>query len=344
MSKKKILLMVSCFLLTVSVLSGCGSKTSNTKVAGDTTGSKEIVPITLRLSDNQPEGYPTILGDKAFAAEVEKNTNGRIKIEVYGGSKLGDEKSVVEQVQFGAIDAVRVGAAPLSEFNEQIGVLILPYLYKDKDQMFRVLDGPIGDKILASLEADSQIVGLSWLDSGARSFYNAKKVIKTPDDLKGLKIRVQESKPMIDMVKALGASPTPMAYDEVYNAMQTGVIDGAENNWPSYLSSNHYQVAKFITIDEHTRVPEMIAFSKITWDKISADDQKIIRAAAKVGAEIERAEWLKQSDAAEETIVAKGGITITKLDNNKAFQDKVKPMYDEHPEWKELIDEIIATK
>ena len=340
MNKRNIIVMVSCFILTVSVLSGCGSKATNTKDAPKT----KTTPITLRLSDNQPEGYPTILGDKAFAAEVEKNTNGRIKIEVYGGSQLGDEKSTIEQVRFGAIDAIRIGAAPLAEFNKQIGVLVLPYLYKDKDHMFRVLDGPIGDKIFASLASESQIVGLSWLDSGARNFYNAKKAIKTPEDLKGLKIRVQESKPMMDIVKALGASPTPMAYGEVYSAMQTGVIDGAENNWPSYLSSNHYQVAKFITVDEHTRVPEMIAISKITWDTISPEDQKIIKAAAAVGAEVERAEWLKQSEAAEATIVSKGGITITRLDDNAAFQDRVKPMYDEHPEWKDTIKAILETK
>ena len=241
-------------------LSGCGRKAAtDTKIAPKTVAKA----VTLRMSDNQPEGYPTILGDKAFAAEVEKNTNGRIKIKVFSGSQLGDEKSAIEQVQFGAIDAIRIGAAPLAEFNKQIGVLILPYLYKDKDQMFRVLEGPVGEKIFASLAADSKIVGLSWVDSGARNFYNTKKDVKTPADLKGLKIRVQESKPMMDMVKYLGASPTPMAYGDVYSALQTGVVDGAENNWPSYLSSNHYQVAKHITIDEHTRVPEMIAFSKM---------------------------------------------------------------------------------
>jgi tripartite ATP-independent transporter DctP family solute receptor len=343
MNKKKIISIFSCLVLAVGMLAGCVNKDSSITEKKDVLKS-ETKSISLRLSDNQPDGYPTIIGDQAFADEVEKNTDGRIKIEVYGGSRLGDEKSTIEQAQFGAIDAIRVGAAPLAEFNKQVGVLILPYLYKDKDQMFRVLDGEIGDEIFADLEANSQIVGLSWLDSGARSFYNAKRVVKNPNDLKGLKIRVQESKPMMDMVKALGASPTPMAYGEVYNAMQTGVIDGAENNWPSYLSSNHYLVAKFITVDEHTRVPEMIAFSKITWDKISAEDQAIIRKAADVGAEVERREWIKQSEAAEATIVSKGGITITKLKDNQAFKDKVKSMYDEHPEWKEIIQAILDTK
>jgi len=342
MNKKRIIALISCVVLTVGMLSGCGSKTATTDKKDATKVASK--PVTLRMSDNQPEGYPTIIGDKAFAAEVDKNTQGRIKIQVFSGSQLGDEKSAIEQLQFGAIDAIRIGAAPLAEFNKQIGVLILPYLYKDKDQMFRVLEGPVGEKIFASLAADSKIVGLSWVDSGARNFYNTKKDVKTPADLKGLKIRVQESKPMMDMVKALGASPTPMAYGDVYSALQTGVVDGAENNWPSYLSSNHYQVAKHITIDEHTRVPEMIAFSKISWDKISPEDQKIVKAAAVVGANVERVEWLKQSDAAQATIAAKGGITITKLADNSAFQNAVKPMYAEHPEWKDTIQAILDTK
>jgi len=341
MNKKRIIAIISCFVLSVGILSGCSSKPSTDKKDATKVAAK---PVTLRMSDNQPEGYPTIIGDKAFAAEVEKNTQGRIKIQVFPGSQLGDEKSAIEQLQFGAIDAIRIGAAPLAEFNKQIGVLILPYLYKDKDQMFRVLEGPVGEKMFASLAADSQIVGLSWVDSGARNFYNTKKDVKTPADLKGLKIRVQESKPMMDMVKHLGASPTPMAYGDVYSALQTGVVDGAENNWPSYLSSNHYQVAKHITIDEHTRVPEMIAFSKISWDKLSPEDQKIVKAAAVVGASVERAEWLKQSEAAQATIVSKGGITITKLADNLAFQEKVKSMYADHAEWKDIIQAILDTK
>lgn len=337
MKKNKIIAILSCCVLSVGILSGCGSKSST----GSTTETTK--PMTLRLADIQAKGYPTILGDEEFAKQVEAKTNGRIKVQVFSGAQLGDEKSTIEQVQFGAIDLIRIGTAPLAEFNKQIGVTALPYLFKDKDQMFKVLDGKIGDQLFASLAADSKIVGLAWLDAGARNFYNTKKDVKSPDDLKGLKIRVQESKPMIDMVKALGASPTPMASGEVYSALQTGVIDGAENNWPSYVSFNHYEVAKHYTIDEHTRVPEMIAMSKITWEKISAADQKLVKEAAMAGAAVERAEWLKQSDAAMEKAKAKGN-TITILDSNKAFQEKVQPMYTAHPEWKDTIQAILDTK
>ncbi len=341
MGKKKIIALISCVMFTIGVISGCESKTATTS----TDAAKQETPaMTLRMADNQPEGYPTVLGDREFAKQLEEKTNGRIKVEVYIGGQLGDENSTTEQVQFGAIDAIRINCSVLAQFNDLVGAVTQPYLFKDKDQMFRALEGDAGKKLLDSLEADSKMVGLAWLDAGSRNFYNTKKDVKTPDDLKGLKIRVQESKPMLDLVQELGASPTPMAYGDVYSALQTGVIDGAENNWPSYLSTNHYEVATHITIDEHTRVPELIVMSKMTWDKISPDDQKLVVEAAKVGAEVEKTEWLKQEKEAEDKIVAAGKVTITKLDDKQAFQDKVKSLYDQHPEWKEITDLIINTK
>ncbi len=341
MSKKKIIALISCVMFTIGVISGCGNKTATTS----TDAAKQETPaMTLRMADNQPEGYPTVLGDREFAKQLEEKTNGRIKVEVYIGGQLGDENSTTEQVQFGAIDAIRINCSVLAQFNDLVGAVTQPYLFKDKDQMFRALEGEAGKKLLDSLESNSKMVGLAWLDAGSRNFYNTKKDVKTPDDLKGLKIRVQESKPMLDLVQALGASPTPMAYGDVYSALQTGVIDGAENNWPSYLSTNHYEVATHITIDEHTRVPELIVMSKMTWDKISPDDQKLVVEAAKAGAEVEKTEWLKQEKEAEDKIAAAGKVTITKLDDKQAFQDKVKSLYDQHPEWKEITDLIINTK
>ena len=341
MSKKKIIALISCVMFAIGVISGCGNKTATTSTD---TAKQETPAITLRMADNQPEGYPTVLGDREFAKQLEEKTNGRIKVEVYIGGQLGDENSTTEQVQFGAIDAIRTSCSQLAQFNNLMGAVAQPYLFKDKDQMFRALEGDAGKKLLDSLESDSKMVGLAWLDAGSRNFYNTKKDVKTPDDLKGLKIRVQESKPMLDLVQALGASPTPMAYGDVYSALQTGVIDGAENNWPSYLSTNHYEVATHITVDEHTRVPELMVMSKMTWDKISTDDQKLVVEAAKAGAEVEKTEWLKQEKEAEDKISAAGKVTITKLDDKQAFQDKVKSLYDQHPEWKEITDLIINKK
>jgi tripartite ATP-independent transporter DctP family solute receptor len=300
--------------------------------------------IILRLADIQPEGYPTVLGDLEFARQLEKTTNGRIKIKVYPLGKLGDENSTIEQAKFGAIDIIRVSAAPLVQYNKQMEVVLLPYIFKDKDQMFRVLDGSIGEKLFSDLETDTNLVGLAWLDAGARNFYNTKKEIKTTKDLSGLKIRVQESQPMVQMVEALGSISTPMTTGDVYSSLEAGVIDGAENNLPSYISFEHYKVAKYITIDEHNRIPELIAMSKFTWDKISPEDQKLVMDAAKEGAKVERTEWTRQESAALENIEKDGAVTITKLSNPKEFQDAVEFLYSEYNEYKALIEEILQTK
>ena len=257
---KRFLSILLVCVLAASLFAGC-SQSSQTAAApaaptAAPTEAPKAEPIVFRLAENQPEDYPTTLGDKEFARLVEERTNGRIKIEVYSGGQLGDEKSIAEQIQFGAIDFARLSLSPLTEHEKSMGVLMLPYLYRDKEHMFKVLEGTVGEKILSNLEAKAGIVGLGWLDAGSRNFYNTEREIKTPADMKGLKIRVQETALMMDLISALGASPVALAYGDVYSAMQTGVIDGAENNWPSFESSKHYEIAKYFTIDEHTRVPE----------------------------------------------------------------------------------------
>ena len=229
-------------------------------------GNKEQMgdkPIVLRLGDNHPDGYPTVVGDLEFARLVKERSNGRIVVEVYNNGVLGDQKSVVEQVQFGGIDFVRTSISSLAAFYPDINALQAPYLFRNADHMWKVLNGEIGDYFLNSVKSNG-FIGLCWFDAGARSFYNTKKPIYTVADLKGMKIRVQESSLMMGMIQALGAVPTPMPYGDVYSALQTGVIDGAENNWPSYDTASHYEVARYFSIDEHTRVPEMILASKIT--------------------------------------------------------------------------------
>jgi tripartite ATP-independent transporter DctP family solute receptor len=300
--------------------------------------------IVLRLADIQSEGYPTVLGDNEFAMQLEKKTNGRIKVEVYPLGKLGDENSTVEQAKYGAIDIIRVSASSLVKFDKQMEVVLLPYIFTSREQMFRVLDGTIGDKLFNGLQNNGKVVGLAWFDAGARNFYTNRKYIKAPEDLKNMKIRVQQdSKPMSDMVKVLGAEAVPMGASDVYNALQTGVIDGAENNLPSYLSFKHNEVSRYIIIDEHTRVPEIIVMSKLTWDKISEEDQKLVLEAAKEGAKLERSEWVKQELAAQAQIIQKGCI-ITQLKSNDAFRNAVQPMYNEYSEYKDLIEQILNTK
>ena len=299
--------------------------------------------MVLRYAENQAQDYPTTQAAYKFAELVEQKTNGKIHIDVYHGGQLGDEKAVIEQLQFGAIDFTRVSLSPLSEFEKSLNILQLPYLYKDAAQMWRVLDGPIGDQFLNSMEKNN-LIGLSWFDAGARNFYDSKRPITKLSDMKGLKIRVQESQLMMGMVSALGANPTPMAYGEVYSGLQTGVIDGAENNWPSYDSVSHYEVAKYYVLDEHTRVPEMQMVSKITWDKFSDEEKAIIRECAKESAQLERQLWAEKEKASEEKVRA-AGCVITELEpgEKEKFQAAMQPLYTQFGAgYEDLIKQIQA--
>lgn len=298
--------------------------------------------MTLRLADNQPEGYPTVVGAKEFARLVEEKTDGRIEIEVYPGGILGDESSTIEQVQFGAIDFVRTSITPMANFEPAMNVLSLPYLYPSEEYMFQVLQSDIGEGILEGLK-DAGIVGLTWYDAGARSFYTANKKVTSPEDLEGLRIRVQESQLMMDMVEALGASPTPIAWGEVYSALQTGVVDAGENNYPGWYYNSHHEVAPNFVEDEHNRVPELIIMSKITWDKLSAEDQKIIKEAAVASTEVQREAWDKRTEEAKKLAVEEGA-TITTLtpEQKQAFQDKVKGLYPKYSEgYEDLLNSIL---
>lgn len=336
--KKKVLAALSVLTVSTMVLAGCGGGSgSSSGGSGD--------KIVLRYAENQVKDYPTTQAAQKFADLVKEKTNGRITVEVYDSGQLGDEKSVIEQLQFGGIDMSRVSLTPLSEFSNNLMALQLPYLYRDADHMWKVLDGDIGKDLLKSTE-DAGIVGLSWYDAGARNFYNTQHEIKSLADMKGLKIRVQESSMMMDMVKDLGANPTPMAYGEVYSALQTNVIDGAENNWPSYESTSHYEVAKYYVVDEHSRIPEMQIISKQTMDKLSPEDQKIIRECAVESAKYERELWAEREKASEEKVKA-GGAVITRLsaDARAEFIKAVQPLYDQYgAQYKDLIQKIRDVK
>lgn len=329
--KKRVLGLMLVAAMSVSVLAGCSSKSSGDsnnsassadEKASTTTNQKTI---TLRLANNHADSYPTSVACDEFAKLVSEKSDGRIKVETYHGAVLGEEKSVIEQVQVGGIDFARVSVSPLAEFDEQLNSLQLPYIYRSKEHMWNVLNSEVGDSLLASEGMLSKgIIGLNWFDGGSRNFYNSKKEVKTPDDLKGLKIRVQESSLMMGLVSALGADPTPMAFADVYSALQTGVIDGAENNWPSYISTSHYEVAKYITVDEHTRVPEMIIASKKTMESLSKEDQEIIMAAAKESTDIQRELWDSYEKDSEQAAIDSGATVTYLSDEEKSlFKDAV---------------------
>lgn len=304
-------------------------------------GNVQAAEITLRLADNQPEGYPTVVGAREFARLVEERTDGRIVIQVYPGGQLGDESSTIEQLQFGALDFVRTSITPMGNFEPAMNVLALPFLYPSGDFMFAVLESEIGQQVKDGLQ-EHGLVGLTWYDAGARSFYNNKREVTSPEDLAGLRIRVQESPLMMDLVRALGASPTPIEWGELYSALQTGVVDGAENNFPSYHANSHYEVAPYFTINEHTRIPELIVMSKLTWDRLSPEDREIIEQAAIDSTVVQRQAWEAMESEAREAVIAEGS-TITEIseEDQAKFQEAVMHLYDRYGAGYEDIIEAI---
>lgn len=332
---KKGLVILTVVALSAGLLAGCGG--------GDKKAAEpQAQQIVFKLGETHPPDYPTTLADKKFAELVAERSKGRIKIEVYPSAQLGEEKAVIEQVQLGAIAFTRVSSSPLAEFNKPLGVFSLPYIFDNADHMWKFLNGPDGQKLLDGM-ASSKMMGLTYYDGGTRSFYSIKP-LKDISDLKGLKIRVQQNAINMDMLSALGANATPMAYGQVFSALQTGVIDGAENNFPSYLTANHYQVAKNFIVDGHQRVPEVLLMSKVQWDKLSDDDKKLIKQAALDSTKTQIELWNKFEKESEEKVKAAGS-TITYVKDVKPWQDAVKPMIEKYrDQYKEVLDAIAKAR
>jgi tripartite ATP-independent transporter DctP family solute receptor len=298
----------------------------------------------LKLGETHPQDYPTTKGDYEFARLVKERSNAKLAVEVYHSKQLGEEKAVIEQVQLGAIDFTRVSVSPVSAFVRDLDAFQLPYLYRDAAHMWKVLNGPIGQEILKKLET-SNFIGLGWFEAGSRNFYT-KKQVKSVADLKGMKIRVQQAPLMVGLVEALGAVATPLAFGEVYSALQTGVIDGAENNWPSYLSTSHYEVAKYFITDEHTRVPEIMIASKKVFDKLSKEEQAIVKKAMQDAQPYQIKLWNEFEKVAEKTVREKGStVTEVSLPEKQKFMDTMKPLYDKQPpEIIAVVNKIRAVK
>jgi tripartite ATP-independent transporter DctP family solute receptor len=283
----------------------------------------------FKLYEVHETTYPTTQGDIEFARLVNVGTQGRVHITVYDNGQLGqDEKAIVEQTQMGAMDFARISLAPLAQFVPALNVLTLPYIYRDGVHMWKVLSGPIGQKLLASVDK-ANLVGLCYYDAGARSFYNSQREIKSVADLKGMKIRVQQAKLPMDMVTALGGSPTPMATGDVYSALQTHVNE----------------VAKYYTVDGHTRVPEVLVASKIVLAKLTKADQDVVMKSASASVEYQKALWAK-SDKDSEAKAKAAGCIITYLSPATVadFQKAVQPMYGDYKDFADLIAQIQAVK
>ncbi|MER5173083.1 TRAP transporter substrate-binding protein [Thioclava kandeliae] len=309
------------------------------------TGGAMACETTLRSADTHPDGYPTVEAVKYMGKQLEEKTGGRLCVEVFPSSQLGEEKDSIEQTQFGVIDMVRSSLGPFNNMIPETRVVSLPYIFRSEEHMHHVVDGPIGKEIAAAFVPNDLVV-LAYYDGGARSFYNSKRPVMSIEDLKGLKFRVMQSDVFVDMMDALGANATPMPYGEVYSSIQTGVIDGAENNFPSYDSSGHAEVAKYYTNDQHLIMPEVLAMSKITFDKLSPEDQAAVREAAKASVPVMRDLWTKQVAASLEKVKAAGAEVITDVDK-QPYIDAMAPLYAKYadtPELKDLVKRIQDTQ
>jgi tripartite ATP-independent transporter DctP family solute receptor len=307
-------------------------------------GTAQAQEMVLRSADIHPDGYPTVEAVKYMGELLKQKTNGRISVEVFHSRQLGEEKDTIEQTRFGVIDMNRVNLAPFNNLVPETVVPALPFIFRSTEHMHQVMDGEIGDEILAAFEPHD-LVALCYYDSGARSFYTVSKPIRGIEDMQGQKIRVQQSDMWLSMMQALKANPTPMSFGEVYSALQTGVIDGAENNWPSLESSKHYEVAKYYTLTEHSMSPEVLVMAKATWDKLTPEDQKAVREAARESVGKMRELWAAQEKKSEETVRA-AGVEIISVDK-QPFIDAMGPVYEQFantPELKDLVKRIQAVE
>ena len=299
----------------------------------------------FRSADVHPTDYPTVEAVRYMGKELSGDSKGKMGVKVFPNGALGSERDTIEQLKIGGLDMMRINAAPLNNIVPETIAISMPFVFRSTEHMRKVLDGPIGDDILAAMAAQGMI-GLAFYDSGARSLYTAKKPVKAVADMKGMKIRVQQSDLFVAMIEALGANPTPMPYGEVYTGLKTGIVDGAENNWPSYESSRHFEAAKYYNLTEHSLVPEVLVFSKKIWDGLSKEDQAMIRKAAKDSVPYMRKLW-DERETKSRKVAEAAGTQVIPVTNKQEFIDAMKPVYAKFantPKLQELVKRIQETK
>jgi tripartite ATP-independent transporter DctP family solute receptor len=322
---------------------GAGFGVAMTTLAPRTPARAQAKSV-FKASDVQPPGYPTVAATESLGKKLEAATNGRLSVQMFPSMQLGGEKETIEQTQIGAIQLLRVSVGAMGPIVDDINVVNMPFLFKNTAHAQRMMDGPIGQELLDKVTAspNAGLVALCWMDSGARSLYNTKKPIKTIEDLKGMKFRVIGNPIFVDMMNALGGNGVAMGYDQVFSALQTGVIDGAENNPPSYVFSNHYTAAKYYSLTEHLIIPEMLMFSKKAWSALSSEDQGLLKRFAREAQMEERELWKKYEQRAMEKAKA-AGCEITEIADKAPFQNAVKPVWDKYgPKYQDMIKRIQA--
>lgn len=295
----------------------------------------------FRAADTQTEDYPTVQALRYMGALIAERTGGRHEIKVFHSRQLGEEKETIEQTRAGAIDLNRTNVALIGNFVPAMNVLAMPFLFRSTEHMQKVLDGPVGSEILDSFEPYG-FVGLAFYDSGARSIYNGVRPVRSIADLRGLRIRVQQSELMSGMIRALGAEPVELPYGQVLTGLATRLIDGAENNWPSYVTTDHYKYAGYLALTEHTMSPEVLVISLKAWRSLSTEDQAIFREAARRSSQFMREKWRDLEEQSQHKAEA-AGITVTRDIDRKPFEDAMAPIYAkaaQDPATAALIDRI----
>jgi tripartite ATP-independent transporter DctP family solute receptor len=292
-----------------------------TVAAAQTVGAREF-----RAADIQEENYPTVQALRMMDQLVTQRTERRHSIRVFHSRQLGEESQTVEQTRVGAIDINRINVAAIGNVAPVLNVLALPFLFKGVNHLYKVIDGPIGDEILAAVEPYG-FIGLTFYDSGARSIYTARQPVRTIDDLRGQRIRIQQSDLMEQMIKAIGGTPISLPYGQIGTALTASLIDGAENNWPSYISAGHYKVAPFYTVTEHVMGPEIVIMSRRAWDELSSDERAIFRTAARDSRRYMREQWqARERQSRKQAIDA--GVTVVDNIDRKAFETATAPLRD----------------
>ncbi len=300
--------------------------------------------MVLKATDVHPLGYPTVEAVVRMGKKLEAATNGRLSIQMYPSMQLGGEKEMIEQAQLGALQIARISVGPMGPLVPDMNVFNLPFMFRDNAHMEKVIDGPIGTEIMKKLtdHPTANLIGLCWMNAGTRNVYNAKKPISTLSDLKGLKIRMMGNPLFVDTMNALGGNGVAMGFDQLINALQTGVVDGAENNEPSYDSGQHYRYAKYYSKTGHLMIPEILVFSKKTWNELQPADRDLIARMAKEAQQEQRKLWYEGEAEALKKMLAAGAV-VNEVGNKKEFQEAVKPVWDKYAgALKPLIDRIQA--
>jgi tripartite ATP-independent transporter DctP family solute receptor len=300
--------------------------------------------MVIRASDVHPLGYPTVEAIVRMGAKLEKATNGRLTLQMYPQMQLGGEKEMIEQAQVGALQIARISVGALGPVIDELNVFNMPFIFRDEAHMRKVIDGPIGGELLEKISANpnTRLIALGWMDAGTRNVYANKPVTK-PADLKGMKVRMMGNPIFVETMNAMGGNGVAMGFNELYSAMQTGVVDGAENNEPTVLAQNHYQVAKVYSLTGHLIIPEMFVFSKVSWDKLSKDDQGLIKKLSREAQFEQRKLWDEKTAKATEELKAKG-VQFVPADK-AAFFKATQPVRDKYgAKYSALLTRILDTK